>query len=57
VIQPAAVQPEIPAPVEGEEVKALPPVMECAVDPDTVTVAGVYAWLKSLDAYKISKDV
>jgi len=46
VEQPAAVQPE------GEAV-----VMECAVDPDTVTVADTYVWLKTQESFKDSKDV
>jgi hypothetical protein len=32
-------------------------LMECAVDPDAVTVADVYTWMKTQDAYKTSKDV
>ena len=42
----AAVQPE-----EGAK------AMECAVDPDTVTTADCYLWLKEQDTYKTSKDV
>lgn len=58
VIQPAAVQPDTPVPVEGEQIKpTLPPVMECAVDPDTVTVADVYGWLHTQTSYKDAKDV
>ena len=34
-----------------------PEVMECAIDPDAATVADVYLWLKTQDAYKTSTDV
>jgi len=34
-----------------------PVVMKCAVDPDTVTVADCYNWLKTQDKYAEGKDV
>jgi hypothetical protein len=57
VIKPADVQPPTPEPKEGEEAKPVRPIYECAVDPDKVTVAEVYAWLKTQEAYSGGKDV
>ena len=52
VQNPAKEQPEAK---EGDPAPAV--VMECAVVPDTVTVADVYGWLKGQPAYQSSKDV
>ncbi len=50
--QPAAVQPE----PTGDNPNPIV-VMECAVDPDTVTVADVYTFLKTKDQFSGGIDV
>jgi hypothetical protein len=52
VQDPAAVQPVAKKDEPTPEV-----VMECAVDPDTVTIADAYVWLKTQEKFKESKDV
>lgn len=34
-----------------------PPIWECAVNPDTVTIADCYVWLKTQDKFKEALDV
>jgi len=66
VVQPAAVQPEQPIPIEPEEhgpslpaqpARPIPILMESAVNADTVTKADTYTWLKTQELFANSIDV